>query len=604
MLRVASSIQIESFIESASQPTLSVVIPTFNVEPWITECIRSIQTQSVDSIQIIVVDDGSTDRTHDILTELAQVDPRMLILRNTGKGSAAARNLGVDSAKGKYLAFADGDDIVPQGAYFALIASLEESDSDLAMGDYLTFTATKTWRRNSNLPLYGVARRGITIEDEPRLFRDRVCWNKVYRLDWWMWNCIVFANSRRSNDISAMTRAFALSTMDIVPVTTYLYRRRIDNSSMTSRRGEYASIVQYLQQEVSCLHIVLSGCSGAVQLEYMLGILMHDVWAVIPAVVDHSLSHDAADNSDFALIALLITEIVTAAPLRVRRQLSTQQRWVYELIEAGEMSLIALVPGRRPAAESWKRATDNFPDSLVKYGRWSSAVGESAKSGLTEVLRSVLFPGLAAAEPDLTEPELAHLAAGVLAFQRSWVPRGRLDKSQLRVLDAIGGNKLEQLRPALGSQRVAPIAVDVRFTRPRAIEITIDPLLIRESGELMQVSMIAVSCVVPHSEVRFPVGKLSDKKLTFSLDAASLRASKRWDLRVDPGSQPSGAPQLNIVSGGVLPLSNWRHQLYVTVTKQGSPTLMLNVKPSVISRVGILVRRRFLRPRLVGKSAR
>lgn len=89
-------------------PTISVVIPVFNGENYIRESLESVLTQTLKPAQIIVVDDGSTDRTPDIV---AAIDRSIVCLRQSKAGPAAARNLGVEAASGEYLAFIDADDL-------------------------------------------------------------------------------------------------------------------------------------------------------------------------------------------------------------------------------------------------------------------------------------------------------------------------------------------------------------------------------------------------------------------------------------------------------------------------------------------------------------
>nr|BFF13335.1 hypothetical protein GCM10025699_46380 [Microbacterium flavescens] len=95
---------------------LSVVVPVHNVGPWIEQCLTSILDQDVSSMEVIVVDDHSTDDTVERILAVAGDDPRLrLITAPPRRGGAHARNRGVDLAVGEFLVFADGDDLVPRG---------------------------------------------------------------------------------------------------------------------------------------------------------------------------------------------------------------------------------------------------------------------------------------------------------------------------------------------------------------------------------------------------------------------------------------------------------------------------------------------------------
>ena len=94
------------------EPQVSVVTPAFNAERFLEETIRSVQSQTFGDWELIVVDDGSTDATRDIVTRLAGADPRIRLVAGRGRGGpAAARNRGIEEARGRYLAFLDGDDL-------------------------------------------------------------------------------------------------------------------------------------------------------------------------------------------------------------------------------------------------------------------------------------------------------------------------------------------------------------------------------------------------------------------------------------------------------------------------------------------------------------
>ena len=89
---------------------VSVIIPVYNVEKYLVDCLESVIQQSMREIEIICVNDGSTDSSYDILSEYADKDPRILILNKENKGLSAARNTGLRKASGKYILFLDSDD--------------------------------------------------------------------------------------------------------------------------------------------------------------------------------------------------------------------------------------------------------------------------------------------------------------------------------------------------------------------------------------------------------------------------------------------------------------------------------------------------------------
>lgn len=106
-------------------PLITVIVPVYNVERFLSQSIKSILKQSVTDLQIILVDDGSTDSSGKICDTFAAQDNRILVIHQKNAGVSAARNAGLKEAKGKFIVFADSDDIIPGNAYETLLDQSE-----------------------------------------------------------------------------------------------------------------------------------------------------------------------------------------------------------------------------------------------------------------------------------------------------------------------------------------------------------------------------------------------------------------------------------------------------------------------------------------------
>ena len=93
-------------------PKVSIIIPVYNNEKYVEKCIRSVMNQTFRDLEILVIDDGSTDKSGEILDHLAAEDKRIRLFHQENSGVAAARNKGLDSATGEYFTFVDGDDYI------------------------------------------------------------------------------------------------------------------------------------------------------------------------------------------------------------------------------------------------------------------------------------------------------------------------------------------------------------------------------------------------------------------------------------------------------------------------------------------------------------
>ena len=114
-------------------PKVSVIIPVYNVEKYLRQCLDSVVNQTLKDIEIICVDDGSTDNSLKILKEYASKDDRFIIIEQKNKGAGAARNKGLEIANGEYLYFLDSDDFVDLSALEKLNTQIKKCDADICV---------------------------------------------------------------------------------------------------------------------------------------------------------------------------------------------------------------------------------------------------------------------------------------------------------------------------------------------------------------------------------------------------------------------------------------------------------------------------------------
>ena len=422
--------------------TLSVVVPARNCAPWITDCLRSILDQSVASCEVIVIDDGSADATQELVSAIAANDPRVQLHPNPGTGGAAARNFGATLAGGRYLAFADGDDLVSPDGYRAMIDSLERSGSELAVGDYLSFSPVRTWSRQSTVPIYGSARTGLSLEDEPELLRDRVCWNKLFLRQWWLGAQLRYRDARRSNDIVAMTEALLLARIDIVPSIVYLYRRAAGSGSMTAMKDQLEAIGDYVEQERACRELILAHGSAAVEDAYFRGLVRQKLWA---HVAHFARLYHGASGPTRERVTAGIADLVDSVPDRIWEDVRPDQRWIHRLVADDRLDLAILLPHRDDRLAS-PRAYTEWTDAPLEAYRELERL--SSPQIWATVLRGRFLPWLVA-HGNSDDATLRSAADALVAFQRAHVSRVRLNSVELHLIDTAASGTLEQLRLAL-----------------------------------------------------------------------------------------------------------------------------------------------------------
>jgi len=117
----------------ATGPVVSVIIPVYNQQQYVRECIESVLAQTLEDIEVICVDDGSTDATPEILAQMAAADPRLVVLARPHSNAGQARNAGLKIARGEYLSFLDSDDLFAPAMLETLVAKAEEADADVVV---------------------------------------------------------------------------------------------------------------------------------------------------------------------------------------------------------------------------------------------------------------------------------------------------------------------------------------------------------------------------------------------------------------------------------------------------------------------------------------
>lgn len=110
---------------------ISAIIPVYNVAAYLPECLDSVLSQSFSDLQVILIDDGSTDNSGVICDEYAAKDSRIIVIHQKNAGAAAAKNAGLRAATGKYLSFVDSDDYLEPDAYAHMVSLLESTKADV-----------------------------------------------------------------------------------------------------------------------------------------------------------------------------------------------------------------------------------------------------------------------------------------------------------------------------------------------------------------------------------------------------------------------------------------------------------------------------------------
>ena len=176
-------------------PEVSVIIPVYNNEKFVEKCIRSVMEQSFQDLEILVVNDGSTDRSGEILKRLAAGDSRIIYFSQENRGVALARNRALDMASGKYLTFVDGDDYISRDYIKNLYQTAEEKHAEMLICG-LTYVNEEGTILRQTVP--GEYRR---LEKEEWTFRISAVCSHFYRRSLWEKYSVRFQSGERGEDM-------------------------------------------------------------------------------------------------------------------------------------------------------------------------------------------------------------------------------------------------------------------------------------------------------------------------------------------------------------------------------------------------------------------
>lgn len=161
---------------------LSIIVPVYNVEKYLSKCIDSILSQTYKDLELILVDDGSPDNSPKICDEYAQKDNRVIVIHKPNGGVSSARNAGIDRATGKYIGFVDPDDYITSDMYEVMIQELEESKADIAICgyDYINENGQVERPYNNRINEVLTQKQFMSMQfDMPPTIRH-VVWNKLF----------------------------------------------------------------------------------------------------------------------------------------------------------------------------------------------------------------------------------------------------------------------------------------------------------------------------------------------------------------------------------------------------------------------------------------
>lgn len=207
---------------------ISVIIPVYNVEKYLSQCLESVIRQTYQDLEIIVIDDGSTDESPRICDEYAEKDTRIRVIHKQNAGAASARNAGLKIATGEYLAFVDSDDYLNTNAYETMLGIMQRTTADIVECAFCNEFPNRTWNR-----IFFEKETLFSTVEYLKLYTDHwICsliWEKLYKRS--LFEGIEFEEGHQIDD-EFFTYQGVMNAKTIVYNPTILYHYRMRSSGV------------------------------------------------------------------------------------------------------------------------------------------------------------------------------------------------------------------------------------------------------------------------------------------------------------------------------------------------------------------------------------
>lgn len=210
---------------------ISIIVPVYNVEQYLKQCVDSILNQTYKQLEVILVDDGSTDSSRDICNQYEAADNRIKVIHKENGGLADARNAGLSIATGEYIGFVDSDDFIHKDMYKTLVILMEQNNADMVMAKWQAFVEQVDCRANDTLEAMvfdGIDSLKFLIYGENRYHITLSVWDRLYKKE--LIKDLMFPKGKCYEDVVWSTEAFYRAKRTVyIDKTLYYYRQRANS---------------------------------------------------------------------------------------------------------------------------------------------------------------------------------------------------------------------------------------------------------------------------------------------------------------------------------------------------------------------------------------
>lgn len=225
---------------------LSIIAAVYNLEEYLPRCLDALVNQTLQEIEILCVDDGSTDSAPQIIDEYAKKYPdKVKAFHKPNGGEFTTRNYGLERATGEYVTFVDTDDWVEPNWAEKLYNAAKENNADMAVCAFERIDLNTNKVVSTNMTNFGNAVKEINSKDDFMLFINPAPWNKIYKLE--KVKNLRFLNFRGFNDMIFLTSSYTtVEKIAFVPEVLYHYYLRYDSQIHSVNKQDVENFKKYL----------------------------------------------------------------------------------------------------------------------------------------------------------------------------------------------------------------------------------------------------------------------------------------------------------------------------------------------------------------------
>jgi CDP-glycerol glycerophosphotransferase len=315
---------------------LSVVVPVYQVEAYLPACLDSLLAVRYPHLEIVVVDDGSTDGSAAVAASYAARDERIRVVRQDNAGLGAARNTGLREATGDLVTFVDSDDTVTPGGYGKMVRVLTETGSDFAVGSLRRQVRGRYVERHWLRRLHAEQRLSLRIDDAPEMLGNIWAVTKVFRRDFLERIGLEFPVGVRYEDQVPITRCYLEArAFDVLTESVYLWRTRVEGTSITQQKHRAEDLRDRLAAKQQVAALLDDGASEAVVTEWYTKVFRLDLMPYYRAALV------AGDESYWAVLTTATAWLVEHAPDRTWDLLELRFRVAAHLVARRDREALA-----------------------------------------------------------------------------------------------------------------------------------------------------------------------------------------------------------------------------------------------------------------------